>query len=188
MSSVASPFGLKPAFHPSGIIRQQLSTIVSGFPENIFQFAPVRIDDATGALRPAASATAENILGVFAGVEFTGTDGRRRVGNFWEANTVGTEIVAYYVGDPLMIYEIQGDGPILQANVGDMADYTAQAGNTTTGLSSVALDVSTLVNAQAQLRVVGINPAADNVVGDDFTIAQVQIAEHAFQLNAVVKT
>lgn len=186
MSSVASPFGLKPAFHPSGIIRQQLSTIVSGQPLDIFQFSPVRIDDATGALVPAAAAS-EQILGVFAGVEFTGTDGRRRVGNFWEGGQVGTEIVAYYVGDPLMVYEIQGDGPVLQANVGDMGDYTALAGNTTTGLSSVALDVSSLANAQAQLRVVGVNPAADNVVGDDFTIAQVQIAEHAYQLNAVVK-
>jgi hypothetical protein len=47
MSSVASPFGLKPAFHPSGIIRQQLSTIVSAHPTDIFQFSPVRIDDAT---------------------------------------------------------------------------------------------------------------------------------------------
>ncbi len=187
MSSVASPFGLKPAFHPSGIIRQQQSTIISGLASDIFQFSPVRIDDATGALVPAV-AGATNVLGVFAGVEFTGTDGRRRVGNVWESGTVGTEIVAYYVGDPLMVYEIQGDGPVLQANVGDMGDYTALAGNATTGLSSVALDVSTLTAAAATLRVVGINPAADNVIGDAFTIAQVQIAEHAFQLNAVVKT
>ncbi len=187
MSSVASPFGLKPAFHPSGIIRQQQSTIISGFATSIFQFSPVRIDDATGALVPAV-ATNEQVLGVFAGVEFTGTDGRRRVGNFWEANTVATEIVAYYVGDPLMVYEIQGDGPVLQANVGDMADYTALAGNTTTGLSSIALATGGLGNAAAQLRVVGINPAPDNVVGDLFTIAQVQIAEHAFQLNVVLKT
>ncbi len=187
MSSVASPFGIKPALHPSGIIRQQQSTIISGLASDIFQFSPVRIDDATGALVPAV-AGATNVLGVFAGVEFTGTDGRRRVGNVWESGTVGTEIVAYYVGDPLMVYEIQGDGPVLQANVGDMGDYTALAGNATTGLSSVALDVSTLTAAAATLRVVGINPAADNVIGDAFTIAQVQIAEHAFQLNAVVKT
>ena len=187
MSSVASPFGLKPAFHPSGIIRQQLSTIISGFATNIFQFSPVRIDDATGALVPAV-ATATNVLGVFAGVEFTGTDGRRRVGNFWEANTVGTEIVAYYVGDAQMIYEIQGDGAILQANVGDMADYNALAGNTTTGLSSVSLATAGLSAAAATLRVVGINPAPDNVVGDAFTIAQVQIAEHAFNAYTVIKT
>jgi hypothetical protein len=187
MSSVASSFGLKPAFHPSGIIRQQQSVITSGFGTDIFQFSPVRIDDATGALVPAA-AGATNVLGAFMGVEFTGTDGRRRVGNRWEANTVGTEIVAYYVGDPLLVYEIQGDGPVLQANVGDMGDYNALAGNTVTGLSSVSLATASLGNAAATLRVVGINPAADNVVGDAFTIVQVQIAEHAFQLNAVLKT
>ncbi len=187
MSSVASPFGLKPAFHPSGILRQQASTIISGFGTAIFQFSPVRIDDATGALVPAV-AGAENVLGVFAGVEFTGTDGRRRVGNQWEANQVGTDIVAYYVGDPMTIYEIQGDGSILQANVGDFADYTALAGNTTTGLSSVALATAGLGNVAATLRVVGINPAPDNVVGDAFTIAQVQIAEHAYNLYDVLKT
>lgn len=187
MSSVASPFGLKPAFHPSGIIRQQQSTIISGFGTDIFQFSPVRIEDTSGALQPAVAGD-QTVLGVFSGVEWTGTDGRRRVSNRWEAGTVGTDIVAYYVGDPLMVYEIQGDGPVVQANVGDMGDYTALSGNTVTGLSSVALDTATLDNVQATLRVVGINPAADNVVGDDFTIVQVQIAEHAFQLNNVLKT
>jgi len=187
MSSVASPFGLKPAFHPSGIIRQQQSAIESGQPLDIFQFSPVRIDDTTGFLVPAAAGSS-NVLGVFAGVEFTGTDGRRRVGNFWEGGQVGTEIVAYYVGDPLMVYEIQGDGPVLQANIGDMAEYTTLAGNTTTGLSSIALDVSDLDNVASTLRVVGVNPAADNVIGDAFTIAQVQISQHAFQANVVLKT
>ena len=187
MSSVASPFGLKPAFHPSGIIRQQQSTIISGLPSDIFQYSPVRIDDTTGALVPAA-AGAQNMLGVFAGVEWTGTDGRRRVSNRWEANQVGTDIVAYYVGDAFMVYEIQGDGPILQANVGDMADYNALGGNATTGLSNVSLETASLGNAAATLRVVGINPAPDNVVGDDFTIAQVQVAEHAFNAYTVLKS
>jgi len=186
MSSVASPFGLKPAFHPSGIIRQQQSTIISGLASNIFQFSPVRVDDTTGGLVPAA--VGERVLGVFAGVEFTGTDGRRRVGNIWETGTVGTEIVAYYVGDAFMVYEIQGDGPVNQLNIGDMAPYNVLAGNTTTGLSSVSLDTSLLGNVAETLRVVGINPAPDNVVGDAFTIAQVQIAEHAWNLYTEVKT
>ncbi len=187
MSSVESPFGLKPVFHPSGIIRQQLQSIESGFPSDIFQFAPVRINDTTGTLVPAAPGD-DNVLGVFSGVEFTGTDGRRRVANRWEANTVGEDIVAYYVGDPFMVYEIQGDGPVTQANVGDMGNFTAQSGNTVTGLSSVALDTATLDNALDCLRVVGINPAPDNVPGDDFTIVQVQIAEHAYNAYTVLKT
>lgn len=187
MSQVASPFGLKPAFHPSGIIRQQQSTIISGLASDIFQFSPVRIDDATGALVPAV-AGASNILGVFAGVEWTGTDGRRRVGNRWESGQVGTEIVAYYVGDSQTVYQIQSDGPVAQANIGDQADYNALAGNAVTGLSSVSLASATLGNAAASLRVVGLNPAADNVFGDLFTIVEVMIAEHAFNAYTVVKT
>ena len=186
MSTVASPFGLKPAWHPSGAIRQQQGVIISGLASAIFQFSPVRIDDATGGL--VAAAAGAQVIGSFMGVEWTGTDGRRRVNNQWEANQVGTEIVAYYCSDPQMVYEIQGDGPVLQLNVGDQADYNALSGNATTGLSSVSLATAGLGNVAAQLRVVGINPAPDNVVGDAFTIAQVQIAEHAFNAYTVVKT
>ena len=187
MSTVASPFGLKPAWHPSGTIRQQEGTIISGFGTAIFQFSPVRITDLTGGLVPAV-ATATNVIGAFMGVEFTGTDGRRRVSNQWEAGTVGTEIIAYYTSDPQIVYEIQGDGPVAQLNVGDMADYTALAGNATTGLSSIALATAGLSAAAATLRVVGVNPGPDNVIGDAFTIAQVQIAEHAWNAYTVVKT
>lgn len=187
MSTVASPFGLKPAWHPSGVIRQQQGTIISGLASNIFQFSPVRWADATGGIVPAV-AGATNVLGVFMGVEFTGTDGRRRVANFWESGQVGTEIVAYFTMDPQIVYEIQAEGSVIQANIGDMADYNALAGNTTTGLSSVSLDSSGLSAAAAQLRVVGVNPAADNVLGDAFTIVEVMIAEHAFNAYTVVKT
>ena len=176
MSSVSSPFGLKPAFHPSGILRQLQGTIASGFTSDIFQFAPIAVA-ANGTLVPAAPGS--RAIGAFMGVEFTGTDGRRRVGNRWEANTVGSDIVAYYTEDPYMIYEIQADGSIAQTEIGQQYDWSAQTGNTTTGLSSVALDTATAA-ANAGLRIIGINPAPDNVVGDSFTIVQVQISEHQY--------
>lgn len=176
MSSVASPFGLKPAFHPSGILRQLQGQIESGLASNIFQFSPVAID-ANGFLTPAAPDT--RIVGAFMGVEFTRTDGRRAVANFWEANTVGTEIVAYYTEDPYMIYEIQADDTLTLASIGQQFDWTALGGNATTGLSNVALDVSSLA-ANAGLRVIGLNPAPDNVFGDAFPIVQVQISEHQY--------
>ena len=176
MSSVSSPFGLKPAFHPSGIIRQLQNTIASGFPSDIFQFSPVAIA-ADGTLVPAAPD--DRCVGAFMGVEYTGTDGRRRVGNRWEANTVGEDIVAYYTEDPYLIYEIQADGSIAQTEIGQQYDWTALGGNTVTGLSNVALDTASAA-ANAGLRIIGINPAPDNVVGDDFTIVQVQISEHQY--------
>ena len=176
MSSVASPFGLKPAFHPSGIVRQLQGTIASGHPTDIFQFSPLTVL-ASGNLAQAAPGT--RIVGAFMGVEYTGTDGRRRVGNRWEANTVGSEIVAYYTEDPYMVYEIQADGSIAQTEIGQQYDWTALSGNTTTGLSSVALDTATAA-ANAGLRIIGVNPAPDNIVGDAFTIVQVQISEHQY--------
>ncbi len=183
MSSVASPFGLKPAFHPSGIIRQLQSTIASGFASDIFQFSPVALA-ANGTLIGAAAGA--RAVGAFMGVEWTATDGRRRVGNRWEANTVGTDIVAYYTEDPYLIYEIQASGVIALADVGSQANWTALAGNTTTGLSSVALDQATLDNAgNLGLRIIGVNPAPDNIFGDAFTIVQVQISEHQFVADRV---
>ena len=175
MSSVASPFGLKPAFHPSGVIRQLQSTIASGFPSDIFQFSPVAIqaDGTLGVVAPG-----NPVIGAFMGVEFTGTDGRRRVGNRWEANTVGSDIVAYYTEDPYLIYEIQSNDSVPLADVGAQFDFTALGGNTTTGLSNVALDHAG--GAGTDARIIGVNPAADNLFGDAFTIVQVQLSDHQY--------
>lgn len=181
MSTVASPFGLKPAFHPSGIVRQLQGTILSGHPTAIFQFSPLAVA-ANGTL--VAAAAAARAIGSFMGVEYTGVDGRRRVENQWIANTVGTEIVAYYTEDPYLIYEIQADGSIAQTEIGQQYDWTALAGNLTTGLSSIALDTASAA-ANAGLRIVGINPAPDNVVADAFTIVQVQISEHQYVADIV---
>ena len=175
MSSVASPFGLKPAFHPSGIIRQLQSTIVSGHPTDIFQFSPVAIL-ASGALGTVAPGNP--VIGSFMGVEYTGTDGRRRVGNRWEANTVGTEIVAYYTEDQNLIYEMQANGSVALASVGAQFDFSTLGGNVTTGLSNVSLD--TAGGAGTDARIIGVNPASDNIFGDAFTIVQIQLADHQY--------
>ncbi len=175
MSSVASPFGLKPAFHPSGVIRQLQSTILSGFASDIFQFSPVAVlaDGSLGLVAPG-----NPVIGSFMGVEWTGTDGRRRVGNRWIANEVGTEIVAYYTEDPYLIYEIQSDDPVPLADVGAQFDFSALGGNTTTGLSNVALNHAG--GAGTDCRIIGVNPAPDNVFGDLFTIVQVQLSDHQY--------
>lgn len=176
MSSVASPFGLKPAFHPSGCIRQLQGTIASAFGTDIFQFSPINIA-ADGTLVP--TAPGNPIIGSFMGVEWTGTDGRRRVGNRWEANTVGTDIVAYYTEDPSIIYEMQADATLALAQIGNQYDFTALAGNAVTGLSSVALDAAS-GGANNTLRIVGLNPAPDNIFGDAFPTLQVQISDHQY--------
>ena len=176
MSSVASPFGLKPAFHPSGTLRQSHGSIASAYNTDIFQFDPVKIV-AGGTLE--LGAVDDRIVGAFMGVEWTATDGRRRVGNRWIANEVGTDIVAYYTEDPAIIYEIQADAPFLLTAMGEQFNWNTPAGSTTTGLSSTSLDIASSA-ANAGLRAIGVNPAPDNIIGDLFTIVQVQISEHQY--------
>ncbi len=178
MSATAAPFGLRPVFHPSGSIRPVAATIASAYNANIFQYSPVAFVAASGAI--ALAAAGARAIGAFMGVEYTPADGRRRYSNTWPANQVATEIVAYITQDPFITYEVQANGPIEQDDIGECGDWTANdtnAGNTTTGLSNVAL-VSPTAAAIAGLQVQGLAPYIDNAWGDAFTIVWVQIAEY----------
>ena len=179
MSNVASPFGLRPAYHPSGVIRNEAGTITTGYASNIFQHSPIAIV-ADGSIQLAAAAA--RALGSFLGVEWTDTDGRRRVSNKWTASTAGTSIVAYYTRDQNIVYEIQSSATLAQADIGSQANWTANntgSGNTTTGLSNIALDQATLTNVgNAGLRILGLAPDMDNAFGDTFVNVYVQIAQH----------
>lgn len=181
MSSTASPFGLRPAYHPSGVLRQVAGAIASAYGTNIFQFAPVAIDATSGLL--VAAAAGSRAVGSFMGVEYTSNQ-KRFYSNYWPANTTATEIVAYYTADPAIVYHIQGSGSIAVTDVGSQMDWTANGnanGSLVTGLSSVAGNVGTIANSgNAGLRILGLAPYLDNAWGDAYTIVEVQISEHQY--------
>jgi hypothetical protein len=182
-TTVNAPFGLRPSYSPSGVVRPTAFTVASGYAQNLFQNQPVRIAPTTtggeteGNL--VASAVGAPFIGVFQGVEFTDGEGRRRVSNRWLASTVATEITAYATLDPTIVYEIQSDAALNIADIGKQYNLTAISGNTTTGLSTQALGVSTAAS-NASVRLLGITPGPDNAFGDTYVIAQVQISEHQF--------
>lgn len=185
MSAVAAPFGLRPSQHPSGSIRPTFGTIASGYNANIFQGAPVGyIADGSIALSPAGGTGITGAVGAFQGVEYNppATQGGRRYSNMWPANQVATEIVAYFTEDPTTVYQIQANATLTQAAIGEQFDWSANttaSGNTTTGLSSVSLDVASTA-ANAGLRVKNLTPGPDNAWGDAFPVLDVQLAEHQF--------
>ena len=189
MSATLAPFGLRPAFHPSGLDRAQAlaNGIASGFASDILKGQPVRYIAASGVIEP-VTATGNQVSGAFAGVEFTDTTGRRRVSNFFPANTAYQtgSCVAYFYNDPNIIYEIQSTGSIAQTSVGlDMNFSNFAAGSTTTGLSQATLTATVLgTGVQGQVQVLDIAPYPDNDWGDAFTIVRVQIARR--QIAAVV--
>jgi len=189
MSATSAPFGLRPAFHPSGLDRAQAlaNGIASGFASDILKGQPVRYIAASGVIEP-VTATGQAFSGAFAGVEFTDTTGRRRVSNFFPANTAYQtgSCVAYFYNDPNIIYEIQSTGSIAQTSVGlDMNFSNFAAGSTTTGLSQATLTATVLgTGVQGQVQVLDIAPYPDNDWGDAFTIVRVQVARR--QIAAVV--
>jgi hypothetical protein len=137
MSATNAPFGLRPAFHPSGLDRAQALAggIASGYGSDILKGQPVRYVTG-GTIEPAAAG--QSFAGAFAGVEFTDTTGRRRVSNYWPASTAYQtgSCVAYFYNDPLIVYEIQADGSLAQTAIGDQADLSnTTAGSNVTGLS-----------------------------------------------------
>lgn len=176
MSQIAAPFGLQPAYSPSGIVRPgPLGTIVSAHPTTIYQGEPVAINAGGFLIGAAAGVVA---IGTFQGVEWDDVEGRHRVSNRWIANTVATNIRAYYIqAQDSVMYQIQANAALTQASLGQQYDWTALAGSDITGLSSVSLDVASAA-ANAGLRVLGLNPGPDNDITDPFPIVLVQISQH----------
>lgn len=182
MSTNSAPFGLRPSYHPSGTIRPTEYTIASGYAVNIYGNQPVRIAPATSGGETqgtvVAAAVGAAFVGTFSGVEWTDSDGRRRVSNKWTASTAGTDINAYVTLDPAIVYDIQANGSLTAAAIGSQYNTTAiGTGNSSVGISQMMLDTATS-GTNAQLRVIGITPGPDNAWGDNYTIVQVQISEH----------
>ena len=179
MSATSAPFGLRPAFFPTGLERAQAlaNGITSAYSSDILKGQPVKYNN--GVINPVTST--EAFVGAFAGVEWTDTTGRRRVSNYWPANTAyqAGSCVAYFYNDPLIVYEIQADGSVAQTAIGDNANFSnLTAGSTTTGLSQCTMSATlTGTSTYGQLRIVDLAPYADNAWGDAYTIVRVQIAK-----------
>ncbi len=184
MTTTAQPYGLRPSSHPSGTIRPVAQTIATGYAVNIFQNQPVRIAPATSGGQTegtiVAAATGEAFIGTFQGVEFTDSDGRYRVSNKWTASTSATTITAYVTTDPTIVYEVQTNANVTVSDIGKQYDFAnTLLGNTTTGLSSAALDVASAA-ANASVRLISLSDAVEDTATDAYLTVQVQISEHQF--------
>jgi hypothetical protein len=218
MSATFQPFGLKPAYHPSGLDRAVpfvgTNTYVPGTTytapyslssgQSFFQYQPVAITT-TGQLTIAnQTAASGKVYGVFDGVEYTNSDGRRSVAKYASKTTLdaSTNIVFWIFSDPALVYEIQVNGSATSAALGTEYNFDTTSGSTVTdgiaignggaGFSTTAL-LATAVGTgnQGQVRVVGLGrevayPAGNtNQWGDAYTIVQVQISNNQFAAASV---
>lgn len=174
MSTTSAPFGLVPAYSPSGTLRPAVYSIATGYATGILSNQPVKIHT-DGTIQ--AAAVGDRFIGTFQGVTYTGTDGVTRFSPNWVASTAGTNILATVSLDPTMLYQIQANATMAVTTIGGQYDFTAASGSTVTGLSTQMLDVASAA-ANASLQVVSLVPGADNAWGDAFPVVLVRISEH----------
>ena len=159
-------FGYQIADNQAGAIFQgDLVTLKDGF---ILQFDP-------------SSHTAA--VGVFNGVFYTDpTTGKPTFKNFYPGSvniTTGT-IQADVLDDPNQLFIIQSDEDIVQADFGKNADVVVGTGSTTTGVSAMELDSSTIATTAAlNLKLIGIYDTPGNALGN-FCQVVVKINEHLY--------
>lgn len=213
MSTTFQPFGMKPAYHPSGLDRAVPFVGTNSFTGNdytapyslsggqaFYQYQPVAING-SGQLTIAGATPADStVYGVFDGVEFTDSQGRRSVGKWISkaALDASTQVVFWIFQDVNLVYEIQANGTVASTAVGKQFNFSAVSGQTTAdgtsigvggaGFSKTAAAATPVANGQ--LRCVGLGreaayPAGQtNAWGDAYTILQVQIANDAFPQGA----
>ena len=183
MSTTFQPFGLKPAYHPSGLDRATQFVGTNSFQaatdntynapyglttgQAFYQYQPVGINS-SGQLVPAATlAATSRFFGVFDGVEFTDSQGRRSVAKWASKATLdaSTQIIFWLFTDPAMVYEAQVNGSVLPTAIGQEYNFDAtnnatvgySIGNGGAGFSQTALAATSVaLGAQGQVKVVGL--------------------------------
>jgi len=85
------------------------------------------------------------VVGVFNGCQYTDpTSGEQVYSNYYPASTNASDIIAFIIDDPNVVYEVQADAAFPVADLfGNFDIVYTTAGSTLTGISGAELEVST---------------------------------------------
>ena len=124
------------------------------------------------------------IVGVFNGCRFTDpTTGKETFSNFYPASTNASDIEAFVIDDPNVVYEVQADAAFPVADLfGNFDIVYTSAGSTVTGISGAELDVTTgATGTNLPIKAIDISQDPENSdVGSDATNVLVVIQNHIF--------
>ena len=124
------------------------------------------------------------IVGVFNGCQYTDpTTGEQKFSNFYPASTNASDIIAFVIDDPMVIFEIQCNAAFPVADLfGNFDIVYTSAGSTTTGISGAELNVADgATTATLSLKCIDISEDPENSdVSSDATNVLVVIQNHIF--------
>jgi len=177
MANANVAFGFKPVGkHGSSPATQGTSQyFIASDASAIFQGSPVKAELTGGTIQIAsASGNGDQLVGVFAGCEYVdASTGKLRFNNTWpgsgSANT-DFDIKGFVYDDPSQRFIIAADGgntsrATAKADIFKTADLADGAsGNTTTGISSAKLDISTAEDTDTSnvVMILGIHEDVTN--------------------------
>lgn len=178
MANTDAPRGFSPVRHlHGGTIRYDDSfTIASAYGTSIFtgDLVSMAATRAGRDIELTADGAAE-IIGVFAGCQYTASDGSVVFSPYWPASTVtsgSVDAIAYVYTDPAIVYEVQSDGILAATAVGQFVDMVStHAGSTVTGRSGEEIAASTAANTILQCKVLGPAPQVDGITASDLASA-----------------
>lgn len=187
--TVDAPYGLKPinrldGMPYAGAVRH--IKIASGYDTNVFYGDLVSVVTA-GTAEKFAGTTTGSPVGVFVGVSYTNpTTKQLQFSQYWPADTVASDAVAYVVDDPNAVFKVAvTDGSSDMSNaardaIGSNMSLIQGSGNTNTGNSAVSvLAGSEDTTNTLPIRVIDV--VEDTATGsDEFVELVVKINLHQY--------
>jgi hypothetical protein len=162
--TVDGPYGLIPINLIGGQVFASATRsipITSNSATSIF-FGDVVKLNSSGTLDKDVGTSAATPVGVFLGCSYTDPTFGKTFRQFYAANTVASDIVAFVQDDPDALYKVAvvsattTIGTVTRANVGENAVLVQNAGNTTTGNSRVAISATTGTTSTFPIRIIDV--------------------------------
>lgn len=174
MSIVAAPTGAEPigTLSSSGSSSQKRVgiPIAASYAVNIFYGDFVK-RVAGGTVELDTGTTTLNPIGIFLGCDYTDpTVGQFRNSQYWPASNAADDAIAWVLMDPFVLFKMQGDEAITQADLGLNYPMIQTAGSTAIGRSKNALNAgSGGTTLSLPIKIVDFVDGPDSAVGDAFT-------------------
>ena len=146
MANQDAAFGLRPVGRIGGTPftgGQNRYRIAANYGTSIFQGDMV-MQVTGGGVEIHADGGTVPIVGVFNGCTYTGpTSGEVTFSNYYPASTNASDIIAFIIDDPMVVFEIQADAAFPIADLlGNFDVVYTSAGSTVTGISGAELKVT----------------------------------------------
>jgi len=179
------PFGLRP-----------VNRLGAPYPHSMREYAVNTSTPAMGLYDPVIPQTDGSVnritnptqtpVGVFLGYRTTTTTGINSPYNiYYPGSVAGFALIGGI--DPDTVYQVECSTSLAAADVHNNARLTTTAPSATSGLSQVALDVSTLNPTQTSAsRIVGLAPIVGNDWGVSANVVEVILTNHFYRQTAGV--